>query len=314
MKNNNIILLTGTEEYLIQQKVNEYINCVKVPDLNLTIFDDIIDIPDERIINVCQQVPFGEDNESVVVVRGNLFKREHLLLQKYLSCPNVQCILIFITPLDKRKQFYKFLEKICFMQSFGKLDKNRFFRFTSDYFYSRGKQLDTSLVESIITQTKYLETEDSCLYEVVSEYDRLLCLVGNKDINLNDIKTIKPFLDLNVFKFISFLGKHQYTQALQFLQDLLNNSVNEFQLLSLLLRHYRILLKLHISSPDSIGISPYMMNEFQDYNKLPEKCILRCINLIISTQNNIKIGNTHSKQGIEELVVRLSLVGGDYSF
>lgn len=310
MNKENIIVLSGTDDYFIKQRVSEYISDISIPDVNLTVINEINDITDERIVSMCQQLPFLGDDKSTIIIYGDLFKRDHPILQKYFADTNSRCLLVFVTSIDKRRSLYKVLEKTATIISFGKLDKKKFFEFTSKYFSSRGKLIDNSLVESIIKRIKYVETDDSTLLEVVSEYDRILSLVGNNNITLNEVQKINPLLDLNVFKFIGFLGRGKYTKALCFLQDLLSNEVNEFQVISLLLRHYRILLKLKFSTPENIGLSPFMMNEFQDIHTISEENIHNSLNLILKTQDNIKTGNISINHSLEELIVRLSLFGG----
>lgn len=293
----NVVLLTGEEEYLIDKKAQEFKN-VLYPEFNLSQYS-IID--EKEILTACESVPFMSD-KRVVIVDGALDTGDYPLLTKYIDNPISSTTLVLISPsVDRRKKLYKALSKNKAVFEYKKLSDSKFKDFLKNSLV--GCKLKEGVIDKIAEKSGY-QYEGVYLYDVVSELEKLKDYAKSKEITIEIIESIiKSPADTNVFKLVSYINKKD-KKALSLLKGLIDSGENELKLLALLSRNFRLLYKIKSgASLSAIGIADFQAKDFYTLEVTKERA-LAILNEVAAAQNSIKSGH-EAKLALEILVTKL---------
>ncbi|MGE4282809.1 MAG: DNA polymerase III subunit delta [Clostridia bacterium] len=297
----NVILLSGAEEYLIKEYVDKAKERIQNLDFNFNVFEDV---NEEEIINACLQTPFLEDYKAVVV-NGDLFKKDYKQLQQYCENPIISTVLILITSnVDKRKKLYQVLNRNGKVIIFNKLKGTDYLNFIKNYFDKRNVQISNDLISIIADRFRYLDIEEITLRDITMDLDKLISYFGGVVTTKAVMDIIKPPIDNNVFRFIELVNRKEHA-ALTVLDNLLNNGTSVMQLLALLARHYRIMYKLKVAGNAELGLSSFQLKGFSNSSNATVESIIESIKLVNATQTLIRSGSIDMRLGIEVLTVNL---------
>lgn len=306
-----LVLLMGNENYLIEQKLSELCKGLSNPGLNLEHLD-VETTGENDIIERLYQIPFIDENR-IIVIHGDVFSKNFNKLAKYCSHPDSDTtMLIFcVTKEDRRSKLFKAIHDNGLVLTMNHLKEKQLIEFTKTYFQENGLTLSDDLASYICHRSGYLLSEDASLQTLVQSFQNII--LSGRSISEETINAyVKPFLNTNVFSLTHCIGTGNIKKTLLSLNDLLESGVDEFQLLALIRRHYRILYKLVSGiSPEDIGLSPFMLGEFkEERGKTTHEKASEYLNTIQTMYNCIRRGQVAPRLGIETLLVQLALKGG----
>lgn len=215
-----------------------------------------------------------EEEKVVVLKNAESLKEKDLeaLLDFSSTIPSYMRLVMVASRIDKRKKSVKELTKKAL---FIKLDppyENKLPLWV--------KYMCRKLALSVGSKETLLICEKAGP-QLISIYNELLKLKGylgeRKEVRAQDIlECFSHSQKENVFRLMDFVGKKDISWSLSFLKELRQNSQASFQILGLLVRHFRLLLLLkeearkktpfpHLSQ--KVGVSPFFLKNYM--NQLP---------------------------------------------
>lgn len=298
----DVVLLTGEEDYLIRLHLERL---KKKASSDFDIFE--LQNPTEaEIINACLTFPFGA--RKVVVVYDETLERNMPGLEIYIKKPLSSTLLVLVCKeIDKRKTMYKLLDKYADKELCVKLKGIGFINFIQALLKENQAVFGDDIPRFIAQHTCYELSEDARLGEIVSDISRLCSFAGGTPITTEMVKKqIQPCIDTNVFKLTGYIAKGKYAEAMVHMKGLLDTGSSEFHLLSLLMKHFRILYKVKVLSDKSlIGLTPFMWKEFENAGAVSVRSIENSISLISTTTSMLKRGEIGFQLGMELLIAQL---------
>ena len=309
-------LLHGNEPYLLNQYINEIIEKTNFPEMNVSKFE----VFDADALLACDQLPVMNDYR-VVIIEGDLFKTKNELLLDYIKKDSPKTMLLLVpTNIHRGKSLYKVCKDAKGIKEFMKLGqpKNSFspvdikplYSFINDRISNAGGSISFKDTEHLISRIGYFENDLVCLYDVISSIDKLV--LYNKNITRKSIDTlIKKSTNENVFLLIDFLIKKDSKGAFEHLKGLLETNSSPIALMSLILRHYRLLYKVSCYDTkdkkkiaSDLGISPYALNKVIQQN-IDINIINKSIDACNENISGVKQGRFKENISIELLLAKI---------
>lgn len=146
---------------------------------------------------------------------------------------------------------------------------------------------------------------------IAATLERLQLLIGErKEIILADVEQgVTTFSWKSLFDLTEAVGEKKRTMALKLLSGILASGENPVGLMALIIRHFRILLKVQ-SSPQSsageIGVPPYFLGDYQrQVKKFGQKELVAKYERIYRTDWDLKSSPLPGPKVLERLVWEL---------
>ena len=285
-------LLYGPERFLIQdckKKLLTTLNCVS-DDLNYNTFSgDKISIPE--LLDTAKTLPFFSERRVVLVEDSGFFKSAtEGLLEGLTEIPSTT-VLIFIEHdkenresiekgVDGRNKIFKFFDKAESTFSMETPDEKDLYTWISSTLSRDGKQVERGVPERLLSGPK------RDMQELESEMEKLISYTLEKDrILVSDVEDIcvNPVED-KVFAMIDALSVRDKQKTILYYTDLVFLREPVFRILSLIQRHFQILLRIkHMQSDETpwgniarlAGIQPFLIKKYQaQANGYSEKQLL----------------------------------------
>ncbi|MBR6025964.1 MAG: hypothetical protein IK069_04320, partial [Firmicutes bacterium] len=138
----SVILLYGKERFLVDWALKAISDSVLNPvtrEMDMAVFSEKEDSVSE-IIAACETVPFMSEKKVVIIKDIGIDSSEDFT--EYLSnVPETTLILISQEKADKRKAFFKKVEKCGLAYDFGELDEASLVSWVNKRFASKGKSI-----------------------------------------------------------------------------------------------------------------------------------------------------------------------------
>lgn len=309
-----IFLLSGSDSFRIQQKLNKY----KEKFLRQV---DSTGINIETLENGTVTV----DSFRKAVLSGGLFVKKRLIIIKNIFQTNkdknlfdeienylkqhqedLDTILIFVeiaadTKNTTHNKIYELLQKQKFSENFEPLVGVKLIDWIKKETAERGGKISGPAVQFLA------QNLGSDLWQMSSEIDKLIALKNNEEIQIEDVKQfVKTKLDENIFNLTDAFGRKDKALALKLVSDQLEAGAAWGYLLSMFARQIKIIFQIKSSlesgTPQyqlakSTGLHPFVVQKTVPQTllfSLPElkkiySCLLEIDLNLKSSQNNPEV-------------------------
>lgn len=278
-------ILFGVEPYCIDKAVEALEKGITSKELNVSYFDGL----SSEIISASKTFPFL-DNKRLIVVRLETLTEEVL---KYTNVPAFTELVLLPEKVDKGTKVYKQLEKAGATQECVKLTEKQLQTFVIRYLKDNEGAITEKAYKHFVERTGYLENDSVSLY-TVEVYLKQLLLLGNV-ITEEAIEKIVPLAcNEKVFALSKALTDGNSDYAIWLCKQFLERGEQPIQLLSLLLRPFRLGYKASLYAPNEvneacamIGVSAYQIKSMMCY---PDEVLNKGMDIIQEGIANIKKG------------------------
>ncbi|MBR2861919.1 MAG: DNA polymerase III subunit delta [Clostridia bacterium] len=295
-----VYLFCGTEQYVCSSALSQLEDAVvggELKDVNLTRIYGGYD--GNGIVEACQTVSFFAQKRMVEVFDcGFLAKTEgkeseEAALLEYLSAPNPDCVLVFITQEpDKRRKLYKKLEEAAVVE-FNTLSDSELSRWVEKILRSFGVEIDRDALSFLLEYTSNAPEDLICELEKLAGYKK------SGTVNRADVLAIvTPHNDYNVFKMVDAMMAKDAKAALEILSGMLAQKEEPILILGVISKQYRQLLRcknLLDKGENSAqilkktGVRDFQLRKWERIcRKTPEKTIAQAVQLCAETDEAIK--------------------------
>ncbi len=213
----SVILLYGKERFMVDWAWRSLKKAVIEPaaeSLDFTVFDDK-DTSEEELIAACETFPLMSKRKMVLV------KNFELGQSSYLNALPKSTLLVFaLEKIDKRKSFYKSIEKIGLAYDFTPLDEAGL----AGWARKRCDKISKPVLLQFASEAGYFDKDRSYgLYDLENDLLKAAALYrDNTDISLEELMFIASAEDENnAFKLLDAAFAEKKGEAMR----LLNNSV-----------------------------------------------------------------------------------------
>ncbi len=313
-----IYFLAGNESYYIDQITNKFANNIlskEEKEFNLTILygkDTVI----ENIISEAKQFPFNS-NKRVVIIKEAQHIKNIELLDRYIKNPQTTTILIIAykdKTIDKRKKFWKNVQKKCILFESKKLYENQIPEWIIYYLKQKGYKIENNAAE-ILT-----ENMGNNLSKISNELEKLMLIVNKKDkINTDTIeKHIGISKDYNLFELQNALAYKDVLKANRIIQNFSYNTKNYhiIPIISSMFFFFQKIIIIHFLNTNNtntiskeININPFFVKQYQEakarYSKKQLFYIFKLLNEYDLRSKGVKNKSTNQSELLRELVFKI---------
>lgn len=247
-----IMLYYGEEPYRIMKK-RESLKVAENPEMNLY----ITEVFDQEALEYAYQIPFLARKRVMIVdleAEGDTG-----LLKEYLAAPAPDTNLyVFVREMDFGNTLAKIFPKqnVCRIGKFTPKElKLEIFYYTKKH----GKYIREDACEELIERVQYLN-EDKSFFDMENELKKL-CSAAEREVDRELIQAMVPRNEKeNVFSLMHLILNHKTEQLFHEAELILESGEsNTIQVLSLLLRSYRIAMKASLLGKEmekELGVHP----------------------------------------------------------
>ncbi len=144
---------------------------------------------------------------------------------------------------NPKNKLYKALKNFKYVEEFEKLAAEKINTWIKKEVEKYHKQISN---QAIMTLLSYVGED---LWQLSQEINKLVNFSQSPEISLEDIKTIvQAKTDDNIFNLVDAIGKKNKPLALELLEKQLDSGVNSLYILSMMVRQFRILIKVKLFS------------------------------------------------------------------
>ncbi len=309
---NNFYLLYGTDKSIINNELDKIIDKLGTSDvIRYSLLDTLIEdiVMDAATISMFSNKKIIIIDDAVFLCANKTIDKIEVL-EEYFNNYNKDSYLIFIVnkeKVDTRKKIYKEIKKNGTVIECNKGNTNYVVSYINDYVKSNGYK---------INDIKYfINIVGTNLDNIKNELDKLFMYrldsrkISNEDI---DLVTIKNQED-EIFNLTDAVILGDVKKALVLLEEFLNKSYDEIQILSLLASQFRFLFqvkrlanknKRYDEIAKILEVNPYRVkftiNKLYTYN---EDMLLEKIKKLGKIDYDIKLGIMDKRLAIEMFIL-----------
>ena len=315
----NNYLIYGTEEYLIDNHLNEIKKKNNIENDNIIKYNlDEVNVSDALL--EASTVSLFQTNKLIIcegcrfLTGENKKEIEHDIdaLLKYLKNPFDDVYLVFIVrndKLDERKKVVKELKKMCKVFECKKIENYNLNTTLDEYIKSKGYKIKSSDISFIINK---VGTDLSLL---ISEIDKLLIYKDNdKNITKEDIdNVICQSVENNIFALTNAIMDNNKSKIFSIYEDLIKSGEDPSKLLVMLSNQFRLLLQVKLMKENgytdnemvnTIKEHPYRIKLAKE-NFYSKKNLIDKIKKLAILDFNIKSGNIDRFLGFELFLLNI---------
>lgn len=311
-----VYLLTGDEEYLVQQARHLLKNAMvaEEDEMNYSLYEDS-KIDFQELAGQAYTFPFFSEKRVIVLDRTGVMKSgKDTFLDILKNLPDTTCVLICEPEVDKRSKIYKWIKKNGYVAEFLKKNQTEkvLLRWIATLLAKEKKQIRE------VDARYFLERVGNDMFQIKNETDKLIAFCGERgEVTRDDIEQITSGEVQNkIFEMVSAIAAGNKQKALSCYNDLLLLKEAPMHILFLIVRQYRILLiirnmrNLHKSDAEiaqNAGIPPFAVkkNEVQ-LRGYDQRTLENTIDRCLTVEEDIKTGKIGDQLGVEMLIVALS--------
>lgn len=312
---NNIYLLYGLDNSLIDNKVKKIIN--DYSDFDIIKYDMNINSIDELINEISMPSLFSK-NKLLLINNSFFFNSNKSVetddLEKCLNQLDKNIIIIFIDiceKIDNRKRITKLIDKIGKIIEIKKGDRTFIFSYLSDYIKENDFKCDDYTINSLI------DNVGDNLNILINELDKLFMYKNeSKLITYSDIEklTIKNIED-DIFKLTDYIIKKDKVNCFKLYNDFKKNNYEDTYLIGLLASQFRFLLSVKMLSNKGknkdeitsiLAVHPYRVKlALGNLYNYTLNDLIRIIDELFKVDKNIKTGLVNKNVAIELFLANL---------
>lgn len=308
----NFYILYGLDKSLIKNELNKLIEQINTKDI---ITYDLNTISIEEIIDDASTISMFSSKKLIIVENSNFLCANKTLdciekLENYLTSYNSDTHIIFIVnkeSIDARKKITKLIKEKGEIIELNKIDDN----YLIDYITSILKQNEFK-IEDI---NYFLNKTGKNLNNIKNELEKLLIYktdtktITNEDIDKISIKV----LESEIFILSDAIIERNIPKSLELLNEFLNNSYDEMQIIMLLVSQFRFLFQVKrlINKNKNeeeiakiLDTKPYRIKltkkKLYNYN---EQTLLNYIKKLAKIDHDIKLGIMDKSLALELFII-----------
>lgn len=257
----------GEEDFLIEICVKRIIEETLTPfarEFNLhTYYAE--EVEPSSVIDSATTLPLFSSKRIVIIKGTDSFNPSQMeLFIPYIRNPIPTTIMIFLgSKPDMRRGFYSIIERNKGMVEFSHPGRYYITSWIRKEVEERGKTITDRAIELL------MEVAGESLRVLSKEIEKLITYLGDrKVVNEEDIKVLSPNTrTVNIFEFIDALSGGDRYRAFKSLRRLIEEGEPPSLILSLIARHFRILLMLK-----AFERKGYQSNEIKKrFSNIPER-------------------------------------------
>lgn len=329
----NIYLLTGKEEYLIDEAVekikDKFIN-PSFEALNYIILEGS-SLGFDDILNASETLPFMSDSKIVIVRDSLLFaggnnidnrvKDMRKELSNYIDRINESTSLILVEKKEtirKNNPIYRKINNLSGIVEMEKLKGYQLENWIQLQFKNRGKTINKVEITYLIQQTSYLDRNmNKTLYDVKNEINKIVNYMGDRIlVKKSDIDglVLRP-LDMNVFNLLGFISRKNGKESLRVFNEMYLSGEPALFILHMITRQFRNMLNIKSLKDkgysdglvrEKIKMSQFeyskLLNEIGNFSKDQLESFLE---YSLEADRNIKTGVYEDQLALEILITKL---------
>lgn len=311
-----VYLLTGEEDYLIRM----YRDNLKAAVLG----DDATDMNYNRFVGAGQNVgeitelmvtlPFFADHRLVLIEDAGLFGSDNEMADAIGEIPESTVVVIVESKADKRTRLYKEIKKYGYICEFTRLKPEETAQFVASRLGRSAKKITRETCDYFVSNV------GGDLYNIVSELDKLISYVGERDvITIPDIDAVCVMqVENRIFEIVDALLKGNRQEALKIWFGLIALRESPMGLLRFMTRQYMRLGAIREMSDagrsdveigSSLHTADWMIRRSrQQLRNIPQARLDRAVSLCTKAEEDFKSGRMEDEIAIEILLANLSAV------
>ena len=249
---NNIYLIYGNENYLIDKKINEIIDKNNIEKENIIKYN-LNEVNVKEAIIEASTVSMFQTNKLVICEGCNFLTGENKkevnhdidMLLNYINNPFDDVYLVFIVnkeKLDDRKKIVKELKKLSTVCECMKVESYNLNNYLSNYIKEKGYNIKTNDIELLIS------IAGVNLDNLISEIDKLLIYKDeDKNITSADIKDLVcTNIEDNVFSLTNAIMENNRDKTMKIYEDLIVMGEEPIKLIGMISNQFRLLLQVKL--------------------------------------------------------------------
>lgn len=267
-----LYLFFGSEEFLIEDVVNQTINVLVDPsskDFNLNIYNASDSSP-AVVLDTIRTLPFMSERRLVILKKVDLAGKafmDNKNFLNYLESPYKEtCLIVTAENIDKRKKFYTLISKAGKAVHFQKFKSFQTVSWISKRAKEKGYKVESSSAKFIA------DVFDNNLNRIDNELEKIFLYCGEEksiDLALVQLVAGNPKVD-SIFALTSAIGEKKIGSSVSKMENLLLHGALPLQTLGMITRQYRLIWQAKVLvtkrvSPSEIagkiGVPPYFVDE-----------------------------------------------------
>ena len=307
-------LIYGTDEYLINAKINEIINKEKIDDISISRYDLEIDSIGS-IIDDAMTVSLFDNKKGIVLNNCNYFNRvknnedDVNRLLEYLSNSNPETVLIIINrneTIDSVKKITKKIKETGKIIALSEANLNSTVKELFDDYKISPNNI-ALLIDRVGNDIGILATEIEKLKIYKSD---------DKDITKDDIIACSTLnIDTDIFKFIDNIINKNKDAALVTYYELLKNNEEPIKIIALLASKFRLIYQAtHLSKKGFnnneiskiLGVHAYPVKlAIESGRRYSEAIAISYLDALADLDIEIKTGKVEPKLALELFIMKI---------
>ena len=247
----NTYLLFGLENYLIDEKIKEIKDKLKVEEDNIINYDLNNDSIDSVLVEASTVSMFSDkkliicDNSLFLTANKSLSEEELNDLTKYLENSFEDVFIIFIVrdeKVDSRKKITKLVNKVSKVYECNKIESYRLNNYLGDYIRDKGYSISSSSIELLISKVGYE------LSNIIKELEKMFIYKGeDTKITKEDIEdVITNNLEKNIFELTNAILNKEKSRVIEIYNQLIKSGEDPIKLIVTLSNQFRLIMQVKL--------------------------------------------------------------------
>ena len=299
----NLVLMYGSEAYLIQWAISEIIAKYLNPftkDFDLVRINGL-NCEMDTIKLHCETLPLGSEKKIIIIENYKIFsleENEQREIIDYIDKIPKEVLLIFINEsADSRKRLYKYINENGRVYEFKALDQTNLKKFIEKRMKVAQKIIKPSIINEIILKSGYLDKNSTTnLYDIENDLKKIIDHSDSGEIIITDItETFSGNMENDIFVLVDAVLKGKKSNALSMLNNLLYFGENEYRILAMICNQIEKLL-----------IVKEINEEYENFSQVIE--ILGMNEYVL--RKNITISKSYSLSRLRKLLIEAYSIDG----
>ena len=314
----NIYLLTGSEDYLVDQYRDKLVLALTNPadTMNYIVYKGE-NAKVEAIMEFADTMPFFAQRRVVLVEDSGFFKKGNEKLEEFFESVPETTVLIFVEKaVDNRLKIVKQIAKLGTIAVFDTPDNRTLQVWLKGLFSRENISVDSATLQY------FLDRVGSEMNLMVNEVNKLCAYCLDKgNVTKEDIdKLCVSLVEDKIFEMMDALAEKKREKMMSLYDDLLTLREAPMKILAMITRHFMILLKIRFalasgsvqsSLASALKISPFFVKKYvAQSEQFSYEQLLECIRLCQETDTSIKYGKMRDKLAVEMLIMELLIHDG----
>ena len=281
---------------------------------------DYYDLSDTSIKNIIEEanyVSLFNDKKAIIVYNADIFgtkyeyKNDLEILEKYLTNPNNNTILIFITDnVSKTKKCVKLINEKGNLIELIKPTGDNLKKEINNYLKNNNYKIENNALDLLIKRV------DNNYDYILNELDKIMIIKKDYIITTSDIKEYTINIEnIDIFKFVDLIIKKDIEECLSELNILIENNIEPAIILSNIATQYRLIYSVknlikqgqtEKTIADELSIHPYRIKLAHDNSyKYSNKELKEKLLYIGELDKKIKTGELDKYNALKIFIINL---------